>query len=68
MKIAKKNVSIQSLLVNPIIYLKWPLEERLKKIEYIAIKCHNTPGNNDSRSDEINLCYYGGKSPEVWVV
>ena len=36
---------------------------------YDAIKCHNTPGDNDSGSYGINLLYYGGGSPEerlVW--
>ena len=32
------------------------------------IKCHNTPGNNDSRFYEINLPYYGGGSPEEWLI
>ena len=35
--------------------------------EYIATKCHNTPGDNDSVSYEINLPYYGGGSPEKWL-
>ena len=35
-----------------------------KKGKYIAIKCHNTPGDNDSGSYEINLPYYGGGTPE----
>ena len=39
-----------------------------KKGEYIAIKCHNTPGDSDSGSYEINLPYYGGGSPEEWLV
>ena len=68
MKIAKKKVKITSPLVNPIIDLERPLEKVLKKGEYIAIKCHNTPGVTDSGSYEINLPYYGGGSPEEWLV
>ena len=30
-------------------------EKILKNREYIVIKCHNTPGDNDSGSYEINL-------------
>ena len=47
MKIAKKKVPIQFPLVNPIINLERPLEKVLKMEKYIAIKCHNTPGDND---------------------
>ena len=69
MKIAKKKVRIQTPLVNPIIDLERPLEKVLKIGEYIAIKCNNTPGDNDSGSYEINPPYYEGGSPEdclVW--
>ena len=58
MKIAKKKVKMQTLLVNPIINLERPLEKVLKKGEYIAIKCHITLGDNDSGSYIINLPYY----------
>ena len=64
MEIAKKKVRKQSPLVNPIINLERLLEEGLKKGKYIAIKCHITPGDNDSVSYEINLPYYGKGSPE----
>ena len=64
MKIAKKKVWIQSPLVNPIIDLERKLEKVLKKGEYKAIKCHNTPAINNSGSYEIDLPYYGGGSPE----
>ena len=50
MEIARKKVRMQSPLVNPIIDLERPLETVLKKGEYIAIKYHNTPGDNDSGS------------------
>ena len=50
MKIAKKKGRIQSPLVNPIIDLESPLEKILNKGKYIAIKFHNTPGDNDSGS------------------
>ena len=50
MKIAKKKVKMQSPLVNPIIDLERPLEKVPKKGEYNAIKCHNTPDDNDSVS------------------
>ena len=59
---------MQSQLVNPIIDLERPLEKVLKKGEYIAIKCHSTPGDNESGSYEIKLPYYGGGSPEEWLV
>ena len=54
-------------LVNPIIDLKRP-SEKIQNGEYIAIKCHYNPGDNDSGSYEINLPYYGGVSPEEWLV
>ena len=68
MKIAKKKVRILSPLFNPIIDLKSPLEKMHQKGKYIAIKCHNTLGDNDSGFYEINLPYYGGGSPEEWLV
>ena len=68
MKIAKKKVRMQTPLVNLIIDLESPLENVLKKGKYIAIKCHNTLGDNDSGSYDINLPYYGGGTPEEWVV
>ena len=68
MKIAKKKVRMQTPLVNPILDLERPLEKVIKKGEYIAIKCHNTPGDNDSGSYEVNLPYYGGGSPDEWLV
>ena len=64
MKIAKEKVRIQTLLVNPIIDLERTLEKVLKNGEYKVIKCHNTPGDNDSRFYEINLPYYGGGTAE----
>ena len=57
---------MQTPLVNPIIVLERPLEKVLKKLEYIAVKCHNTSGDNESRSYEINLPYFGRGSPEEW--
>ena len=68
MKIAKKKVQMQTPLVNPIIDLERPLEKVLKKGAFIAIKCHNTPGNNESGSHEINLSYNGGGTLEEWLV
>ena len=68
MKIAKKKVRMQTPLVNPIIDLESPLEKVLKKGEYIAIKYHNTSGDVDSGSHDINLPYYGRGSPEEWLV
>ena len=59
---------MQTSLVNPITDLEKLLEKILKKGENIAIKCHNTPGDNDSGSYEINLPYYRGGSPEEWPV
>ena len=46
---------MQTPLANPIIDLERPIEKILKKGENIAIKCHNTRGDNDSESYEINL-------------
>ena len=40
----------------------------MEKGEYIAINCHNTPGDNDSGFYRINRPYYGGGSPEEWLV
>ena len=68
MKIAKKKVQMQSPLVNPIINLERRIEKVLNKGEYIAIKYHITPSDNDSGSYEINLPYYAGGSPEEWLV
>ena len=68
MKIAKKKVRRQTPLVNPIIDLERPLEKVFKKEVYIGIKCHNTPGDDVSGFYEINLPYYGGGSPEEWLV
>ena len=68
MKISKKKVRIQIPLVILIIDLERPLEKVLKKGEYIAIKYHNTPGDYDSGSYEINLPFYGGGTPEEWLV
>ena len=68
MKITNKKIRMQTLLVNPIIDLERLVEKVLKKGEYLAIKCHNTSGDNDSGSYEINLSYYGGGSPEEWFV
>ena len=68
MKISKKKIRMQTLLVNPIIDLERPLEMILKKGKYIVIKCHNIPGDNDSGSYEINLPYYGWGPLEEWLV
>ena len=60
---------MQTSLVTSIIDLERPLEKVVQKCEYIAIKCHNTPGDNNTGSYKINLLYYGGGSPEecfVW--
>ena len=72
MKIAKKKVRMQTTLVNPIIDLERPLEKILEKVlkkgEYIVIKYHHTPGDNDSGSYEIDLPYCKGGLPEEWFV
>ena len=59
---------MQSPLVNPIINLERSNEKVLKIGGYIAIKCHDTPGDEDSESYEINLPNYGGGTPEEWLV
>ena len=56
-------------LVNPITKLERLVETILKKGNYIFIKRHDTPGDDESGFYEINLPYYGGGSPEeelVW--
>ena len=68
MKIAKKKVRMHTPLLNPIIDMERPLDKVLKIGEYIVTKCHNIPGDNGSGSYEINLPYYGGGSPEEWLV
>ena len=54
-------------LVNPIIHLETPIKKAFKKGKYISITCHNTPDKIDSGAYEINLLYYGGRSPEEWL-
>ena len=68
MKFAEKKVKFPIPFVNPIISLERSLEKMLKKGKYIAIKCHNTLGDNDSGSYEINIPYYVGGSPGEWLV
>ena len=68
MKIAKNNIQFQNTLVNSFIYLEKWLQKGLKKSEYIEIKFHNTPDNDDSRSYEIILLYYGGRSSKQWLI
>ena len=55
-------------LVTPIINVKSPLEKILKIGEYIAINGHNTSGDNNSESYEINLRYFGKGSREERLV
>ena len=62
MKIAKKKVKMTTPLVNPIIHLERPLENILKKGEYIAIKCHNTPGESiEAHRPNRKYCILHGK-------
>ena len=68
MEISKNQVRFQTPFVNPIINLERPLEKILKTGKYMAIKYHNTPGDDDSGSYKINHPYYGGESPEEWLV
>ena len=68
MKTVMKNFWMQTPLVNPIIDMERLLEKVLQKGEYIAIKCHITPIDNDSGSYEINLRYNGGGTSEEWLV
>ena len=56
MKISKVKVEYRTLLVNHIIYIEWLLETILKKVKCIAIKGHDTPGDNDCK-------YYKIKAP-----
>ena len=46
---------MQSPLVQLIIEQERPLEKVLKKGEYIELKYHNTPVDNDFGYNEINL-------------
>ena len=59
---------MQYPLVNPIINLESSFEKVFKKGEYIAIKCHNTSDDTHYKFYEINLPYYGGGTPEEWIV
>ena len=68
MKIAKNKVRFQTPFLNPIIVLEKLLKKSLKKRACITIKCHHTPGDNDSESYEINFYHCGGGSPEEWLV
>ena len=58
---------IQVSLVNLFINLDRLNEKVLKKGKYVAIKCHNTSGDNDSGSYDNNLPYYRGGTPEDWL-
>ena len=64
MAITKKKFKFQTPLMNLIIDLERLLEKVLTEDEYIATKWHNTPGDSDYGSYEINLPYYGEGSPE----
>ena len=68
MKIAKKSMGNQSPLVSPKSTWKSQLRRFSKKGECIAIKYHNTTGDNNSGSYEINLPYYGAGSAKEWLV
>ena len=54
--------------MNPNFNLERPLEKVFKKGKHLAIKRHNTPGDNDSGSYEINFPCYGGGIPEEWLI
>ena len=58
---------MQTPFLNPIIDLERQYEKILKIRKYIAIKCHNTPDDNDSRSYDINTPFYRGESLEEWL-
>ena len=62
----KKQGSSLSWLIQSLTLNSW-LRRCKRKGEYIAIKYHYTPSNNDSGSYEINLPYYGGGTPEEWL-
>ena len=68
MKIYKKKVKSQTRFENPIINLERPLEKTLKKVKYLGISYHSTHSDDDSGSYEIKLPYYGGGSPDEWLV
>ena len=67
MKITKK-VRIQTPLVNTIIDLVRLLGKVLKKDHCIGIKCQHNPDDKDVGSFKISFPYYGGGSPEEWLV
>ena len=58
MTIPKKKGRMQSTLVKKIIDLERLLVRVLEKGEDVAIKCHNTPVDNDFGYYEINLPYF----------
>ena len=68
MEIAKIKVKFQTLLVvNPIITLERLLKKICKKGDYMKIKCHNNPGDNDSGSYKSNFPFCGRAAPKEWL-
>ena len=63
-----KNIKIKGNLRTPLVILiinpERTLEKILRKVEFIATKCHSTHSGNDSGSYEINVSYYGERLPE----
>ena len=62
----QQKVKFESPLVNPISNLERLLQDILRKCKYIVIKCHNTPGEYDSGSCDINLPSCGGGLTQEW--
>ena len=65
MRIAKKVKIHGPPMINPVISA---YRHDLKKQEYIAFKCHNTPGETTSATYEVHIPYFGSGLPEEWVV
>ena len=59
MTIAKKKVEVQTFPINQSLTCK-----KTARKDDVVNKYHNTLGNNDDASFEINLAYYGGGSFE----
>ena len=68
MRTSKKKSKMRTSLINLIIDLERLPENVLKNREFIAIKYHNTYSVNDSGLYEIILPYYGGGTPDEWLI
>ena len=68
MGIAKKVKIHGPPMVNPVIPLDHPDWKALKQGEYIAFKCHSTPGETTSPTYEVQTLYSSSGLPEEWII